>query len=120
VQDIAKSAVFTAYIARAETEYRKLSPTPDRYQPFLAQISRMWATQPHITARQLRGITVPTWIVDGDHDEAIKRENTEFMASQIRDSGLLLQPQVSHFSFLQDPSQFTNDVLHFIEHAATH
>jgi len=23
------------------------------------------------------------WIVDGDHDEAIKRENTEFMAKEI-------------------------------------
>jgi len=27
-----------------------------------------------------------------------------------------LQPQVSHFSFLQDPQQFTIDVLHFLEH----
>jgi pimeloyl-ACP methyl ester carboxylesterase len=117
VADIAKSAVFNAYIARGEPEYRKLSPTPDQYKPFLAQISRMWATQPHITAEQLRGITVPTWIVDADHDEAIKRENTEFMASQIPNSGLLLQPQVSHFSFLQDPAQFNSDVLNFLEHA---
>jgi pimeloyl-ACP methyl ester carboxylesterase len=116
VADIAKSAVFNAYIARAETEYRKLSPTPDQYKPFLAQISQMWATEPHITAEQLRGITVPTWIVDADHDEAIKRENTEFMATQIPKSGLLLQPQVSHFSFLQDPAQFDSDVLHFLEH----
>jgi pimeloyl-ACP methyl ester carboxylesterase len=116
VADIAKSTVFNAYIARAETEYRKLSPTPDQYKPFLAQISQMWATQPHITAEQLRSITVPTWIVDADHDEAIKRENTEFMASQIPNSGLLLQPQVSHFSFLQDPTQFNSDVAHFLEH----
>src|SRR5271170_7647938 len=118
VQDSAKSAVFNAYIARAETEYRQLSPTPDQYKPFLAQISQMWATQPHLTAEQLHGITVPIWIVDADHDEAIKRENTEFMASRIPDSGLLLQPEVSHFSFLQDPVQFNNDVLHFMEHAA--
>jgi pimeloyl-ACP methyl ester carboxylesterase len=117
VKDIAKSPVFNAYIARAATEYRKLSPTPDQYKSFLDQISRMWATQPHITAAQLHGITVPTWIVDGDHDEAIKRENTEFMASQIPDSGLLLQPEVSHFSFLQDPVQFNNNVLHFLQHA---
>jgi pimeloyl-ACP methyl ester carboxylesterase len=116
VQDLSKSTVFNAFIARAETEYRQLSPTPDQFKPFLAQISKMWATQPHLTAEQLHRITVPTWIVDADHDEAIKRENTEFMASQIPDSGLLLQPEVSHFSFLQDPSQFTNDILHFMEH----
>ncbi len=57
---------------------------------------------------------MPTWIVDADHDEAIKRENTEFMAAQIPGSGLLLQPEVSHFSFLQDPQQFTADILHFM------
>jgi len=59
---------------------------------------------------------VPTWIVDADHDEAIKRANTEFMAANIPGSGLLLQPQVSHFSFLQDSEQFTADVLHFLQH----
>jgi pimeloyl-ACP methyl ester carboxylesterase len=117
VADIAHSTVFNAYIARAEKEYEALSPTKGQYKSFLDQISKMWETQPNFTAEQLRGITVPTWIVDADHDEAIKRENTEFMANEIPDAGLLLQPQVSHFSFLQDPRQFTADVLHFLEHA---
>jgi pimeloyl-ACP methyl ester carboxylesterase len=118
VADIAQSAVFNAYIARAEKEYQALSPTPDQYKSFFDQISKMWETEPHFTAEQLRGITVPTCIVDADRDEAIKRENTEFMASEIPNAGLLLQPQVSHFSFLQDPQQFTSDVLHFLEHVA--
>lgn len=55
-------------------------------------------------------------VVDADHDEAIKRANTEFMANQIPDAGLLLQPHVSHFAFLQGPGQFTADVLHFLQH----
>lgn len=114
VKDIAQSQVFNAYIARAEKEYERLSPTPGQYKDFLAQIEKMWETQPNFTAADLRRIAVPTWIVDADHDEAIKRENTEFMAEQIPGAGLLLQPQVSHFSFLQDPAQFTADVLHFL------
>ena len=76
----------------------------------------MWATQPNWTAADLKSIKVPTWIVDADHDEAIKRENTEFMAANIPNAGLLLQPEVSHFSFLQDPQQFNTDVLHFLEY----
>jgi pimeloyl-ACP methyl ester carboxylesterase len=116
VADIAHSPVFNAYIARAAKEYEKLSPTPGQYQAFLAQITKMWETQPHWTAADLRRIAVPVWIVDADHDEAIKRENTEFMAANIANAGLLLQPQVSHFSFLQDPEQFTSDVLHFLQH----
>lgn len=116
VADIAQSAVFNAFIARAATEYEALSPTPHEYKAFLAQITRMWETQPNWTAADLRKIAVPTWIVDADHDEAIKRDNTLFMAAQIPNAGLLIQPQVSHFSFLQDPAQFIADVLHFLQH----
>jgi len=38
------------------------------------------------------------------------------MAANIPESGLLLQPQVSHFSFIQDSEQFNEDVLHFLDH----
>ncbi|HEX5455610.1 MAG TPA: alpha/beta hydrolase [Stellaceae bacterium] len=116
VADIAHSPVFNAFIARAQKEYEALSPTPGQFNAFVAQITRMWQTQPNWTASDLHRITVPTWIVDGDHDEAIKRSNTEFMAANIPNAGLLLQPEVSHFSFLQDPEQFTSDVLHFLQH----
>ena len=116
VADIEHSPVFQAYIARAEKEYEKLSPTPGQYKDFLAQITKMWETQPNWSADDLKRIAVPTWIVDADHDEAIKRENTEFMAVTIPNAGLLLQPEVSHFSMLQDPEQFSSDVLHFLQH----
>ncbi|HEY2872342.1 MAG TPA: alpha/beta hydrolase, partial [Reyranella sp.] len=57
---------------------------------------------------------VPTWIVDADRDEAIERSNTELMAGAIPRAGLLLQPEVSHFSMLQDPLGFTEDVMRFL------
>lgn len=114
VADIASSPVFNKYLERAKAEYQKLSPTPTEYDAFLAQITKMWETQPHFTADDLHRITTPTWIVDADHDEAIKRSNTLFMADQIPNSGLLIEPRVSHFAFLQDPEQFNADVLHFL------
>lgn len=115
VADIASSDVFNTYIARAGEEYKRLSPTPAAYNSFVAEITKMWESQPKWTASDLASIKVPTWIVDGDHDEAIKRENTEFMAANIPGAGLLIQPEVSHFSFLQDPEQFNDDVLRFLE-----
>lgn len=116
VKDVEHDPVFSAFIARARTEYEKLSPTPNEYDAFLKQITKMWDSQPHWSAADLAAIKVPTWIVDADHDEAIKRDNTLFMADSIPGSGLLIQPDVSHFSFLQDPQQFNADVLHFLEH----
>jgi len=116
VADIANSPVFNAFIARAGKEYAALSPTPGEYKEFVAQITRMWQTQPNWAAADLRKIAVPVWVVDANHDEAIKRQNTEFMAANIPGAGLLIQPDVSHFSFLQDPGQFSADVLHFLAH----
>jgi pimeloyl-ACP methyl ester carboxylesterase len=115
VADISASPVFDAYIERASHEYEKLSQTPKGYKDFLAAITKMWETQPDFTPAQLGSIKAPTWIVDGDHDEAIKRDHTERLASLIPGAGLLIQPQVSHFSFIQDPAQFNADVLHFLE-----
>jgi pimeloyl-ACP methyl ester carboxylesterase len=116
VADIAKSDVFNAYIARAGEEYKRLSSTPTEYKTFVEEITKMWETQPKWIDADLAKIKVPTWIVDADHDEAIKRENTEFMAAHIPGAGLLIQPNVSHFSFIQDPQKFTDDVMHFLDH----
>lgn len=114
VNDVSKSPVFTRFIARARREYRQLSPTPRDYDSFLAQITRMWATQPHFTAAELEGIKVRTWIVDADRDEAIQRQNTLFMADHIPGSGLLILPQASHFAFLQDPALVNLALEHFL------
>lgn len=100
---------------RAKTEYQQLSTTPSQYSELLKQIGTMWATEPNFSEQQLKSITVPTWIVDGDHDEGIKRENTEYMAAIIPNAGLLILPNVSHFAFIQAPKQFTENVLQFLE-----
>ena len=115
VKDVDKSPVFQQFIARGEKEYEALSATPKEYKTFVEEISAMWAKQPNWTEDDLAKITVPTWIVDADHDEAIERTNTLLMAAAIPKAGLLLQPEVSHFSMLQDPAQFTADVLHFLD-----
>jgi pimeloyl-ACP methyl ester carboxylesterase len=112
---VSKAPVFSAYRERTEKEYQTLSPRPEQYKQFVAQVTKMWATQPHFTAEKLKGIKVPTWIVDADHEEAVRRENTLFLSDQIPGAALLIEPAVSHFSFLQDPRQFNEDVLHFLE-----
>ncbi|HUA36016.1 MAG TPA: alpha/beta hydrolase [Candidatus Binataceae bacterium] len=114
VKDVNQSPVFTAFIARAADQYAHLSPTPTKYKSFLADIEHMWATQPNFTAEQLTHIAVPVWIVDGDHDEAIKRENTDYMASTIPGAGELILPRVSHFAFLQDPQMYNASLMHFL------
>jgi pimeloyl-ACP methyl ester carboxylesterase len=114
VAGVETNPTFAAFIARAGHEYAALSATPGEYRAFVAAISKMWATQPNWTAAQLRAIRTPVLVVDGDHDEAIRRPHTERIAAMIPGAGLLILPDTSHFSFLQDPGQFTWHVLHFL------
>ena len=113
--DVEKNPTFARFIARAGDEYRRLSPTPGQYDAFVAQISHMWESQPNWSDATLATITAPVVIVDGDHDEAIKRAHTEYLAATIPGAGLLILPNTSHFAFLQDPALFNAALLDFLD-----
>jgi pimeloyl-ACP methyl ester carboxylesterase len=114
VVDVGKNPVFEAYAHRTQDEYQKLSLAPSEFAAFHKQLDTMWGTEPHFTDAQLRSIKVPTWIVDGDHDELIKRQDTDRMAHLIPGARELILPGVSHFAFLQDPKQFNDALLRFL------
>ncbi|GIQ74738.1 alpha/beta fold hydrolase [Bradyrhizobium sp. RD5-C2] len=114
-EGVEKAPVFARFIERARGEYAKLSATPKDYDAFVTQITKMWETEPNWTDDQLRSIKATVLVVDGDHDEAIKRAHTEYIAATIPNAGLLILPNVSHFAFLQDPALFNAALLHFID-----
>ncbi len=111
---VEKNPTFAAYIERAGKEYAERSATPKEYNAFVEQISKMWAEQPNWSDAQLKAIDTPVLVVDGDHDEGIKLDHTEYIAATIPHAGLLILPNVSHFAFLQDPRQFNFAILHFL------
>jgi pimeloyl-ACP methyl ester carboxylesterase len=112
--DVEQNPTFAAFVTRAGGDYTRLSPTPGEYDAFHAQIGKMWESEPNWTDAQLATIKVPVWVVDGEHDEAIKREHTEMMAKTIPGARLLILPNASHFAFLQDPAAFNKAVAEFL------
>jgi pimeloyl-ACP methyl ester carboxylesterase len=113
-EDMDANPTWSAFIQRGRSEYAQLSPTPKDYDSFRAQIEKMWAQQPHWSQQQLQQIKVPAAIADGAHDEAIKREHTEYLARTIPGAKLVILPDVSHFGMLQNPQEFTTAVLSFL------
>jgi pimeloyl-ACP methyl ester carboxylesterase len=112
---VAEDVVFSDYINKMAVDYGKMSPTPDQFDPFVAQISDMWATQPNWTDAQVAAITVPTAVVAGEYDEAILRAHTEKIASLIPGSKLVILPDASHFAMLQAPDEYTAAVRAWID-----
>ncbi|MET0724368.1 MAG: alpha/beta hydrolase, partial [Tardiphaga sp.] len=108
--DFDTNPTFAKFLERTEQDYLRLSATPGKYAKLKSAIGKMWETQPNWTDQQLRGIHVPVWIVDGDHDEAIKRDHSIYLAATIPQARLLFLPRVSHFAFLQDRRAFNGAV----------
>lgn len=103
---VAEDSVFGAYIGKMAGDYAKMSPTPDQFDAFVAQISEMWATQPNWADADVAAITVPTTVVLGEHDEAITRAHTDKIAGLIPGATEVILPGTSHFAMLQDPAAY--------------
>jgi hypothetical protein len=73
----------------------------------------MWETEPNWTDEQLRSIRAQVLVVDGDHDEAIKRAHTEYIAATIPNAGLLILPNTSHFAFFAGSRAFQHGTAAF-------
>lgn len=112
--NVATNVTFGNYITWMGESYKQLSKTPDQYDAFVEQISKMWASEPAWTKEQLATIKVPTAIVLGDHDEAITRAHTEYMAGAIPGAKLVILKDASHFAMLQDPAGYDQAVRDFL------
>ncbi len=113
--NMAKAPAFAAFIKRSAAEHARLSPAPQNNKAFLASIEKMWATEPNWTKAQLSEIRAPAAIVTGDHDEAIKRGHTDYMAHVIPGAKLIVLKDAGHFAMLQDPDAYTKAVLDFLD-----
>lgn len=101
--------------SRHRKDYQALSATPDAFERFVGDVSKMMASEPNYTATDLAGIKVPVAVVLGDNDEFIKREHADYLARSIPDAELILLPEVSHFAPLQRPEHFNREVLAFLD-----
>lgn len=104
--DPAFRVVGAAYIARMQSQYRALSPTPQDFAGLRAALGQMYATQPNLTPADLARIRSRTVIADGEHEQFITPEHTALLAHSIPGAKLVVLPNVSHGGPLQDPAAF--------------
>lgn len=105
---------FTAYAAKCRADYARLSKTPKAFDDLVDWLLPVWRTPMGFTKDQLRSITAPTLVADGDHDEVIVLDQIEEMSKLIPNAELAVFPDTSHFALWQDPEDFTKTLLDFL------
>ncbi|GAA5539705.1 MULTISPECIES: alpha/beta hydrolase [Brucella] len=103
----------TGYI-EAMAEGRPI-PELRHYESIDKEIHALWANEPNYTDEDLSQIKVRTAIVIGDHDTAVTREHTEFIASQIPGAELIILPDSGHGVPVENPRLYAHTVLKFID-----
>ncbi|MGI9325515.1 MAG: alpha/beta fold hydrolase [Pseudomonadales bacterium] len=117
-ENFGEHPVFVAATAELGAEYKRLSPTPNDYDGFLAAIGRMWETQPNYKPEAISRIATPTVIAVGEYDEAIKSEHSEEIVRLIPGAKLLVLPSVSHYAPWQNPQLVNREIQAFLDSEA--
>jgi pimeloyl-ACP methyl ester carboxylesterase len=92
----------SAAVAGGRDFYRRVSPTPDRWPAFYAEVVRMWRSEPHYSIADLGRIRSPVLVIAGEHD-AIRRDHTDALARAIPGARELIIPNASHMAPLESP-----------------
>ena len=81
---------------------------------FLAQLKaiKRWGKD---SQDDLRFITQPTLIVNGDKDMQVPTENSYDMYEKIKDSKLIIYPNAGHGSIFQYAEEFSKELIAFLE-----
>ena len=101
-------------LSRHAKDYARLSATPDQFKAFAEAVTLMMKTQPNYSAHDIAQISVPVVVVQSEHDEFIRRENSENLARNIPNAEFINLRGVSHFAPLQRPEQFNSAMLAFL------
>jgi pimeloyl-ACP methyl ester carboxylesterase len=83
--------------------HRTLSPDgPDHLPIFFEKIKALWASEPNMTAGELRQITAPTLVMLGD-DDVLTVEHAATMAATLPDAQLAVVPGTDHGLMFEKP-----------------
>lgn len=111
--DVQGKKVAEEIFARMNSRSNELKDKPMATRSFLKQLHaiKVWNQNGR---DDLKFITMPTLIVNGDDDRMIPTANSYDMHTKITNNQLIIYPNAGHGSLFQYPEQFNKDVLNFL------
>jgi pimeloyl-ACP methyl ester carboxylesterase len=89
-------------------------PAVEDMDPVFAELLALWEVAPNFTEEQLKSISVPFLILDGEEEEVIRPDQPVRLAELIPGATLVLMPGVGHFAMFDKPDEFNRIVLEYL------
>lgn len=114
LKDFEPSPILGRVFTRAKADYARLSPEPDGFEAMAARVNHLDEVEPVYTREQLASIAVPVTIAQGEHDEFVRPEHSDYLVATIPGARKVLLPGTGHFAMLQRPDDFNRALLEFL------
>jgi pimeloyl-ACP methyl ester carboxylesterase len=95
---------------KTELQVLELENKPEKFNQ--TRILKIMIKEPNINKSSLHKIQKPVLIIAGEND-VIKKEHTEFIATQIPGAELKVYKKATHFIPFENADQLNNDILEF-------
>lgn len=116
IPDGAHGKVFSDFARRAKGEYAAFGHDAGEWSRLLGGMRPVWRKSPYIPPADLKKIKAWTLVSHAAHDEIIRKKEAARIAKLIPGATLEIQEGVSHFAFLQNPGQFNDRLVAFLNH----
>jgi pimeloyl-ACP methyl ester carboxylesterase len=97
--------------------YDAVALDPSHWPEFYEKSLEMFRTEPTMSAKDLRDITVPTLVLAGD-DDCIRHEHTVELFESLPDAQLAIVPGTSHMLHMEKPQLVNQLMLDFLAETA--
>lgn len=97
---------------KLKAQVLKLENTPDKIKE--ARLLTLMLHEPDINKKALNKITSPVFVIAGEND-VIKKEHTEMLAKELRNSKLKIYTNASHYVPFEVADELNRDVIDFLK-----
>jgi len=96
------------------TPSTEATPDAEAVDPVWEELLALYKVAPNFTEDQLKSISVPFLILDGEEEEFIRPDQPVRLAELIPGATLVLMPGVGHFAMFDKSEEFNRIVLEFL------
>ena len=89
-------------------------PAVEDMDPVFAELLALWEVAPNFSEDELKSISVPFLILDGEVEEIVRSDQPVRLAELIPGATLVLMPGVGHFAMFDKPDEFNRIVLEYL------
>jgi len=102
-------------LLRHKLDFTGMTPTFDRFDDLQPKLDPMQRSQPDYGTGDLKGISVPVTVIQGDRDEFIKSDHARHIADSLGNARFELLQGLGHFAPIEDPEMFNEAMLRHVK-----